>query len=154
MEYYKQNSVGLYSYIQSGCFFRAACHMAEMKAGKALSIPQINKLWDMAKKLKYIDNHDNVVVSAAIANLAAGLLDLHGKFVEVATFDKQMNWYASIPQSERTADYYIQKIKQNGPSKTHFRNVDKYGDLIWDPHTPDINVQGVYYTICYKYVEK
>lgn len=160
-EYYKQNASGLYLEVQKiGCFFRAACHMAELEAerqGKRitrLTIDEINRCWEFSQKLKYINDELNVVTSAPIANLAGSILGLKGKFVEVATFKAgQMNWYGSIPKDQRRADYFIQRIAQNGPSKIHFINVTKEGKLLWDPHDPDITVQGVYYTICYKYQE-
>lgn len=156
MEFIKQNASGLYVDVQKiGCFFRAACHMAEMKANKALTITQINDLWALSKKLKYIDVNNDVVTSAPIANLAAEKLGLKGRFTEVAVFSGgKMNWYGSVQDKDRRADFYIQKIGQNGPSKTHFINVDKYGTLIWDPHDPDINKTGVYYTICYRFEER
>lgn len=156
MEYIKQNESGLYLDVQRiGCFFRAATHMAEMQAGQKLTKDQINKLWEYSKKLKYINADNNVKVSAPIANLAAKELNLKGRFIEVAIFNKgELLWYSSIPQAERRIDYYIQKISQNGPSKTHFINVDKYGQLLWDPHEPRINKTGVIYTICYKFQEE
>lgn len=156
MEYIKQNASGLYIDIQKiGCFFRSALHMAEMEAHKALTESEINKLWDFAKRCKYINAENNVITSAPIANLAAEKLGLKGRFIEVAVFkDGQMNWYSSIPNSQRRVDYWIKKIKQNGPSKTHFLNVNKYGQEEWDPHEPAINEIGVYYTICYIYEER
>lgn len=156
MEFLKQNASGLYLEIQKiGCFFRSACHLAEMKAGKALTVDQLNKLWEFSKSFKYINQENNIVVSAPIANLAGEVLGLKGHFIEVATFkDGMLVWYGSVPVSQRRIDYYIQKIEQPGPSKTHFTVVDKYGDLVWDPHDPDITKLKVYYTICYKYEEK
>ena len=153
----KQNASGLYLEIQQiGCFFRAACHMAEIEAEKqgrtqALTLEQINKLWEYSKTLKYINEQDNVVSSVGIANLALKKLNASGRFVEVAVFSEgKMNWYASVRGKDRKADYYIQKIKQAGPSVTHFINVDNAGNLLWDPHEPQIIKRGVFYTICYR----
>lgn len=159
MELLKQNSNGLYIDIQKiGCFFRSALRMAEFIAEKKnrpfLTVKQINKLWECSQLMKFIDKDKNTVNSAGIANIALDFMNLKGKFVEVATFkDGVLNWYASVPHSQRRADFYIQKIKQSGPSKTHFRNVDKYGELLFDPHDPEIISQGVYYTICYRFDE-
>lgn len=157
MKYLKQNSSGLYLQIQKiGCFFRAALHMAELRAQKALTIDQINHLWDAAKKLHYIGdingNKDCVITSAAIANLGLKALNFPGRFVEVAVFKAgTMHWY--VPKDQQQCQYFIQKIAQGGPSKTHFKNVKADGVLEWDPHDPEILATGVYYTICYRYDE-
>ena len=156
MEYLPQNASGLYLAIQKvGCFFRAACNIAEDATHKALNVVQLNKLWDEAHELRYINSADCIVNSAAIANLA--LKELHnyaGLVTEIGTFrDGKLYYYPAIPESKRRGDYFIQKINQNGPSKTHFRRVDKYGNVLFEPHNPAINSQGTIYTIIYRYGE-
>lgn len=156
MEYLPQNASGLYLAIQKvGCFFRAACNIAEDASHKALNVNQLNKLWDLAHELRYINKEDSIVNSAAIANLA--LKELHnfsGLISEIGTFkDGVVNYYPSVPDEKRRGDYFIQKISQNGPSKTHFRRVDKYGDVLFEPHKPAINSTGTIYTIIYRYGE-
>lgn len=152
MEHVKQNDSGLYSDIQKiGCFFRSALLLAEMKTGKALDIQTINKLWRRCCAFGFIDKNLNVVNSARIATLALRELGDNGFITEIATFrEGRMGWYSGV---EHRPEYYIQKIIQNGPSKYHFRVVNKYGDLIEDPHNPPINVQDICYTIVYKYDE-
>lgn len=158
-EYLKQNASGLYLQIQQiGCFFRAACHMAELEAKKQnkyvqkLNQAQLNHLWDLAKQFEYIDHENNLVKAEKLATAALRHLDLPGRFVEVAVFqDGKMGWYPGLKGAQKRADYFIQKIRQNGPSKTHFRNVQNDGQLLWDPHDPDINVAGIFYTICFRY---
>lgn len=159
-EYIKQNGSGLYLDIQKiGCFFRAACHMAEMQAEKEggraiLTVEEINRLWDYSKRLKYIDSNNCVTTSAPIANLAGDILKLTGKFAEVAIYKEgEVSWYGSVPKNQRHAEYFIQKMNQAGPSKTHFVNVDERDNLIWDPHDPEIINRGKIYTICYRYQE-
>lgn len=154
-EHLKQNDSGLYLIIQkSGCFFRAACKMAEEVTGKMLTVQQLNSLWDDSRALRYIDENNNTMQSAAVATLALRRLKGTGRFTEVATFmNGVMGWYLSVPNYKRRADFYIQKGRQNGPQKFHFYNVDKYGTLLWDPHRPDINITSVVYTICYRYDE-
>lgn len=155
----KQTDTDLYEPIQKiGCFFRAAARMAEYAAaveGKKrvfLTAQEINNLWDEAKKIGYLDANDNLNNSVAVANAALKVLDVKGRFTEVATFQNGvMNWYKALNLKERRADYYIQKILQNGPNRTHFVNVTKYGEVIWDPHEPPIKSQGTVYTICYRY---
>lgn len=151
----KQNSSGLYLEIQKiGCFFRAACRMAEYEAERQfkpcrLTVSQLNTIWDLANRLHYIENR-KIKDSAKIANLALAALDVKGRFVEVATFaDGKMKWYASV--NDRRAGYYIQKIKTNYTEGTHFRNVNAYGQVAWDPYEPEIKAAGIYYTICYRY---
>lgn len=159
-DYIKQNSNGLYLDIQHiGCFFRAACHMAELQAQKeggrsCLTVEEINRIWDYSKRLRYVDANNCVTTSAPIANQAGNILKLRGKFNEVALLVAgEINWYGSVPKNQRHAEYFIQKMKQNGPSGTHFVNVDQIGELLWDPHEPAINNRGTIYTICYKYEE-
>lgn len=150
----KQNDGRLNPDIQEiGCFFRSALRMAEYASdGKTLTADEINGLWKTSKRKGFIDGNNDVVNSAAIANEALKILETPGKFTEVATFTGgTMGWYKSVPKDRRSAEYFIQKIKQNGPNKIHFRNVDKFGNLIWDPHVPVIVCRGIIYTICYRY---
>lgn len=155
MKYLLQNDPALYQVIQRiGCFFRSALYMAEERSQKALTALQINGLWDMSKKLGYIatlhGEKNCVANSAAIANLALKELGVSGKFVEVGIFKEgKLTWYASV--KERRADAFIQKIQQGGPSKTHFRCVDKNGVVTFEPHDPPIKSLGIFYTICYRY---
>ena len=152
LQHVKQNASGLYLDIQKiGCFFRSALLLAEMKTGRSLDVPTINKLWRRACQFKFIDKNLNVVNSARIATLALRELGDDGFITEVATFvNGHIGWYRGV---EHRAEYFIQKIEQNGPSKYHFRVVDNYGDLIEDPHEPAIKSQGVLYSIIYKYDE-
>lgn len=154
MNYLKQNASGLYLAIQQiGCFFRAALHMAELATGKALTVKQINEAWDKAKNFHYIGEingqKDCVITSAAIANLGLRLLGDHGRFLEVGIFKAgRLIWYSG---TNKMANFWIQKITQNGPNKTHFLNINADGSLIWDPHEPGIKPASVQYTICYRY---
>lgn len=158
MDYIFQNDKKLYPVIQQiGCFFRSALFMAETKAGKVLNSEQINALWDESKAKGFIgkkDGDDNCVLkSAAIANLALKVLGKEGKFVEVAIFKNGVTaWYKSV--TDCRADSFIQKIKQSGPSKTHFRNVNRYGSIVFDPHNPPIRELSIMYTICYRFDER
>lgn len=149
----KQNDTVLLEDIQKiGCFFRAACHMAEVTGRKLLTAVQINQLWKHCKMNGFIDVNNNVQSSASIANAALKVLGSPGRFIEVAVFkDGVLGWYKGIPEGLRRTDYFIQKIAQNGPNKTHFVNVNKYGMLTWDPHEPEIKKIRTYYTICYRF---
>ena len=152
-EYIKQNTKGLKEIIQkSGCFFRAATHIAELETKKKLTKTQINELYRYCRKCCIIDVDDDVVNSAEVATLALRFLgNATKRITEVATFQNGvMGWYQSIPKAERKADYYIQKGMQNGPQKYHFYNVDKYGKVTWEPHEPAIKITKVLYTICYR----
>ena len=155
MKYLYQNDPDLYHVIQRvGCFFRSALHLAEAKAQQALTALQINGLWEKSKTLCYIatlhGEKNCVVSSAAIANLALKELEYPGRFVEVGVFKEGvLTWYASV--KEKRADAFIQKIQQGGPSKTHFRCVDKTGAVTFEPHDPPIKALGVFYTICYRF---
>lgn len=160
MKYIKQNDSGLYLPIQKiGCFFRAALHMAELHEEKALTINQINALWDAAHALGYIGVHNGesecVLNSAKIGNLALRKLgNTKGQFIEVGSFaGGRTNFYPAISPALYRVDYLIQKIRQGGPSKTHFRNVKNDGTLEWDPHEPEIVPLSIDYSILYIYQE-
>lgn len=154
----KQNTSGLYLDIQKvGCFFRAACRMAEYVAEQQrkpcrLTISSLNTLWDISNQLHYIEDRC-IKNSAKIANLALAMLNVRGKFVEVATFDSGvMNWYKAV--TKRQANFFIQKIKTSANSAgTHFRNVNSRGEVIFDPYEPPVKAEGIYYSICYRYDE-
>lgn len=138
-----------------GCFVRACGAVAELKSGKTLSYNQINELWEWAKKSGNVDWNDIVKHSAPIITHAYHMLGFKGRFFEVATFKNgRMNYYGSVGDGLRNAEkWYIQKIKTNGPEGTHFRNVDYEGTLLFDPHEPEINSQGIFYTIVYAFKE-
>lgn len=154
----KQNTSGLYLPIQKiGCFFISACDLAQMEAEKRgwikkeLSVPELNYIWEQALAFKYInaEREYRMENSAGVATLAARALKLPVRFVEVATVTgPEVYWYA--PADKRRADYFIEKIKQNGPSKTHFRVVNVNGELLEDPHEPEITSRGSIHTICYR----
>lgn len=151
----KQNDVGCIDIMRkSGCFVRSCGLVAEYQTGEKLSVAQVNDLWLYGKTRHYINNQDNVVESAPIINYALKLLGSKGRFYEVGTFSKgKTSWYPSVPVEMRRSDAVIQKIKQGGPQKYHFRVVDKKGNLIEDPHEPPLKVLGVEYSILYCYEE-
>lgn len=108
------------------------------------------------KKKGNVDYKNEVKHSAPIATHALRMLgNEKGQFIEIATFkDGKMGYYASVSESVKNLPKsYIQKIKQSGPNKTHFRNVNELGERLFDPHYPDICPQGVFYSIVYAYKE-
>lgn len=152
----KQNDSRLLPVIRKiGCFVRSCGAIAELKAGRELSAEQINELWEWAKKSGNVDRNDNVKHSAPIITHAYRMLGFKGTFFEVATFKNgRINYYGSVGEGLRNAEkWYIQKIKTNGPEGTHFRNVDYEGKLLFDPYEPEVNSQGVFYSIVYAYKE-
>lgn len=154
---FKQNDPKCLPIVQEiGCFVRAAGAMAELKELKMLAPSEINELWEWAKKSGHVNLNDEVKHSAPIATHALRMLgNEKGQFIEVATFkDGKLSYYESVTEELKNCPKsYIQKIKQNGPNKTHFRNVNAAGELLFDPHFPDIAVQGIFYTIVYAYKE-
>lgn len=139
-----------------GCFVRACGAMAEFVTGEELTAEQINELWKWAKKSGNVDRDDLVKHSAPIATHALRMLgNERGQFIEIATFTRgKMNYYASVGDGlKKCPKYYIQKIKTNGPEGTHFRNIDYKGDLMFDPHAPEIDATGIFYSIVYAYRE-
>lgn len=166
--YLKQNASGNYIEIQKiGCFFRCACNMAEREAKKrgkyiyTLTSEQLNRLWDRASILGYIGDikrSDGTVEklcvknSAGIATIALQELNLPGRFKEVATTSEEGScWYGG---ANTTVNYRILKMRQNGPSKTHYIMVNEKNELLWDPHDPEIQNQKTLYVISYRYEER
>lgn len=166
-EYLKQNAIGNYIEIQQiGCFFRCACNLAEREAKRMgkyvykLTTDQLNKIWDRAITNGYIGDikrkdgtidRNCVKNSAQIATIALQELNCRGKFREVGTkTTDDFCWYGG---ADKTVTGQILKMKQNGPSKTHYVVVDPDDILLWDPHEPAIRNQGNIYTILYRYEE-
>ena len=110
-----QTTKGLLKVIQSvGCFFRSSQAIAEMEAGKTLSIVQ-----------------DVLGVR-------------NKKFYEIATSEKGVpTFYKSIPLSLRQPKYFIRKI-QNQFNGTHFLVVDSEGKTIFDPDNSAEEVREIY----------
>jgi hypothetical protein len=154
MTHIKQNDPACLPDIQRiGCFFRSCGLIAEYKTGRSLSAYAINETWQWAKSTRRVDENNCVKDSASIATRFLRILGDAGRFVEVGTFSNgETRYYPAVSLANCRTDAVIQKIKQNGPSVTHFRVVDKSGKLIEDPHDPPIRVLGVYYSILYAYV--
>lgn len=151
----KQNDKKCLEVIQKiGCFFRSCGNIAEIKTGRNLTAKQINDCWKWAKNTKRINDDDDVVDSASIATRFLRVLGDDGKFVEVGTFKQGVtSFYPAYKFTELARiDALIQKISQNGPSKTHFRVVDNFGNVLEDPHEPAIKPTGIYYSILYAYI--
>lgn len=152
----KQNHPGNLPIMQkSGCFVRSAGLVAEIHSGGVLAQDQVNALWGWGVNHGYIDSENDVVESAPLINQALRMLGVaRGKFFEVGTFKNgKTSWYPSVPLPMRKTDAVIQKIRQGGPQKYHFRVVDKRGNLIEDPHEPAIKVLGIEYSILYCFKE-
>ena len=145
-----QTKKGLLEVIQYvGCFFRSSQAIAEMEAGKALTIDEINKMWLWARTAGYIDEFNLMKASAPIANRTLEVLGVKDrKFIEIAT--KKMGvptYYKSIPKDLQRPKYFIKKIL-NQFNGTHFLVVDKTGKSIFDPDDTAIE-KDEYYTILY-----
>lgn len=153
MEHIKQNDKNCIKLMRDiGCFVRSCGLVAEYKTGKSLTVNQINDLWHWCSENKLFTSSYALVASAPVINHALEILGDKGKFIEVGIFSNgKCNWYKSVHESFRKVDALIQKVRQNGPSGTHFRLVDKYGDLIEDPHEPVIKPTSVIYSIIYCY---
>lgn len=152
----KQNDKKCKKIIQEiGCFFRCCGLIAEFRTGRSLTAKQINDTWKWAKDTKRINDNDDVVDSASIATRFLRVLGDDGRFVEVGQFTNgRTSYYPAYKFTELARiDALIQKIKQNGPNKTHYRVIDRFANLLEDPHEPPINATGVYYSILYAYVE-
>lgn len=165
MDHVKQNDSGIYLPIQQiGCFFRSAGLLAEYLATEnnldhqKLTISQINRGWEVSKMFTWIDRNNDVRESAKIATYFYRMLGGKGRITEVATFRGGVlqfyDWTKNLPEYQETLPFLIQKIKQNGPNKYHFRLVAKDGTLIEDPHKPDIKCQEVLYSILYHWDPK
>ena len=157
MELIFQNDGRLSEVIQKvGCFIRSCGACAELHEDKELTAEQINSLLHYGRAKKIIDNKNNLLESAPLMTKALRLLgNQKGYFAEVGI--KRGGKISLYPWAEKrgiSPDTFIQKIRQNGPNKYHFRVVNRKEELVFDPHNPEIKCQGVEYTICYKYMEK
>ncbi len=145
MELIKQTDKRLNEKIQKiGCFFISCADVAQMKTGRELTAEQINETWQWAKETHRIDGLDNITDSASIINRFLKVLDYAGHFCEIGTFTNgKTEFYPSIKNKHRHIDALIQKIKQGGISKTHFRVVNNRGEVLEDPHEPPIKALGI-----------
>ncbi len=151
MELLKQTNYKLFPIIQNvGCFFRSAEAIAELAAKKSLTAEEINTQWLTEKQKGFITNDNCMRASAPIANRALKTLGLTNlKFFEVGIFKNgKSEFYRSIPKRMRRADFLIQKVKTGTNIGTHFRVVDRMGNVIFDPD-PRVKVTGIYYSILY-----
>lgn len=132
-----------------GCFFKSCLAIAEMDVGKYFSLEDHSRIWDICKQFGYINKEDNIKMSANIISLAYRKLGVEKQVIEVGT--SASGFYPWVMTNKKFQDVKarIQKIEQNGPSKTHFRLVDKEGKLLWDPHQPEIHCIKPFYTIWY-----
>jgi hypothetical protein len=137
-----------------GCFLRSCGGIAEFVSGKELEVNQINDLWNYAKSKGYINNRNEIVKSAPIANRALKILHAKGYFVEIGTKRNGIiKYYESITDDlKERPKYFIQKIRVKSEYGTHFRIVNCNEKVIFDPFTPDLQEEGIYYTIVYAYV--
>ena len=154
MDILYQDNSELYPIIQhSGCFFMSCLYIAQIKTGKTLSAVEINKIWEWGKNTHRIDDNDCIVNSVSIIMRAYRYLSGTGRFYEVGTFSEGKSYYyPSVGNEYRRADFLIQKIKQGGAQGTHFRVVDKVGNVIYDPYSKGIQSKGIVYSILYCFV--
>lgn len=158
MYHIKQNNIGCRAEVSEyGCFYRSCGLIAEIKSGKNLKLYQINDGWTICKDKGFIDEKDNVKDSAGIINYFWNeVFEMPGKFIEIGTFKNgTVNYYGWVAKNRdcQSIDALIQKIRCNGYYGTHFRVVNKRGELLEDPHEPEINVQEVCYSILYHFVK-
>lgn len=156
MYHIKQNNIGCRKEIQVyGCFFRSCGLIAEIKAGRYLSVKDLNDGWDYCKAMGWIDENDDIKKSDSIINYFYNkVFGLKGKFVEVGLFKNGFTEFYSWTKADSSLqkiDALIQKISCNGEYGTHFRVVSLRGQLIEDPHEPEINVRGIHYSILYHF---
>lgn len=154
----KQNDKSLMRDLQQvGCFFRSAQFIAENKTGKCLTSQQINAMWIWANEKGIIKNRVMVQGAAPIANRTLKILGDSGKFVEEGTFqDGVIKFYRGVHYGLQRIDALIQKVKQPAGSvyPEHFRVVDKFGAVIFDPYEPELKNCTPMYSILFAYVEE
>lgn len=154
-DYVKQNNPECLPTIQKvGCFFRSALHCVELATDYVFNGAEINELWQKAKNKGILDSNDNLKDSAQLMNLALRSIrpNTSSYFAEIGIqTDGIYSLYNWAQKRGLVPNYFIQKIKQGGPSVYHFIVVDDSGKLQWDPHTPAIKSLGEVYTICYRF---
>ena len=153
----KQNDKNLMQDIQQvGCFFRSAQFIAENKTAQCLSPQQINAMWLWANEKGVIKNRVMVKGAAPIANRTLKILGDSGKFVEVGTFQNGViKFYRGVHYGLQRIDALIQKVKQPAGSvyPEHFRVVDKFGAVIFDPYEPPLKNCTPMYSILFAFTD-
>ncbi len=155
MNLIKQNDARLIKDIREvGCFFRSAQALAEIKTGTTLTAEQINAMWGWSIRNGHIENRVMVNGAMPIANKTLKYLGSPGQFIEVGLFQNgKTTYYKSIPKHLKRIDFLIQKAKQKAGAKykNHFRVVDRFGCVIFDPYEPTVEVAGSEYSILFAY---
>ena len=153
----KQNDKNLMQDIQQvGCFFRSAQFIAENKTAQCLSPQQINAMWLWANEKGVIKNRVMVKGAAPIANRTLKILGDSGKFVEVGTFQNGViKFYRGVHYGLQRIDALIQKVKQPAGSvyPEHFRVVDKFGAVLFDPYEPPLKNCTPMYSILFAFTD-
>lgn len=150
-----QGNIGLSERFRKwGCFIRSCGIIAELEMGKELTVYQLNQLEEHALLKGWVEDETyKVVASAPIIRTAFDLLGAKRRVTEVATsVGNVITFYPSIKDPFRPTQAHIQKIKQSGPSGTHFRVIKDDGSIV-DPHEPIIRSLGELYCIHYRIEE-
>ncbi len=149
--YIFQNHNDLYPVIQDvGCYFRSCLHIAELESHKILSPTQINRLWDKANSLGQIID-SNLKKPGPLIELGCKELGLDRTAFDVAIFKygqiDYYGWVKSHPQY-KNYKYLIQKV-QTVNDHEHYRVVDVFGNVIFDPYHPSPEVSFIYSSILF-----
>lgn len=146
-----QNDSALSERMQkSGCFIRSSFLVAELKTGKVLDAKLINILENLCIERGYVDDAQySVKVSAPIIQLAFEYLGEHRKVIEIGTSRDGEDTLYQWARGSRI-DARIQKIRQPGPQKYHFRVMEE--GRVYDPHDPQITSLGEEYSILYRII--
>ena len=148
-----------------GCFFMSCIYPAQKITGYTFSHKEVDFLWLEVIAKGYIiesswtDNKGHqrtaykVRTSAKIMNLAMREAGSNREFHEIGTFSGgKFNWYAlgNNPEYRKPNAFLIQKVKvDNDEGGEHFRVVDRFGNVIYDPETLKYKMRSIVYSICY-----
>ena len=136
--------------VDIGCFYRSCLRIPEIELNKEFSVDELNELWAVARGKGFINEKDDVVNSAGIANIGFNHFNSDKRLIEVGLFKIGVTDFYSWVK-DRRIDYLIQKVKTVNQND-HFRVVDHRGKVIFDPYYPQPEIESIYYSILYQVV--
>ena len=156
--YIKQNDPGMYDEIAHiGCFWRVGMKIAEEISQQRFSrAEELNALWaESAAQGLMVDSGSGMELHRGVVPIIHRGLDYFDcpkRVWEIGLFKQGEMQYYGFYKDQMPAPgkrWYVQKIAL-GPGHVepyHYREVDKYGKLRFDPYHPALKPHGIEYSI-------
>lgn len=152
MNYIFQNDKRLKDIIQTdGCFVRSCLHIGELETHKCFDADTINMLWTRAVNYGWL-LHDNLKKPDLLIQESIKVLSgIDREVFQVGVFKHGIitywDWIMKYPKYQNY-NYLIQKV-QTVNGNIHYRVVDRFGKVIFDPYSPQPEIDFVFESTLY-----